>query len=276
LAASQLSDPRPGNGDWWERRGLGRRALEHLFARGEVAAWRSPSFERVYDLPDRVVPAEVRARPTPTADEAHRELLRLAARSYGVATATDLAGYHMLKPRLAKPRLAELVEEGALVEVTVEGWTEPAYVLPDARWPRSGRSHATLVSPFDSLVWDRRRTQRVFGFDYRIEVYVPPSQRRYGYYVLPLLVGDALVARLDLKADRKASTLRVVGAFAEAGVASDAIAVLAVAELHAMRAWLGLDVLDIGARGDLAGALAAAARTASAGQRDRTKPPSTM
>ena len=252
LAASQLSDPRRGTGDWWARRGLGRRALEFLFARGELAAWRTPSFERVYDLPDRVIPSSIRALPTPTVDEAHRALLLLAAQSYGVATATDLAGYYMLKPKSAKPRVHELVEDGALVPVQVDGWAEPAYVVPNARIMTPTRSHATLVSPFDSLVWDRKRTLRLFGFDYRIEVYVPAPERRYGYYVLPLLVGDELVARFDLKADRKASTLRVASAFVEPGADVAAVARAAVDELHAMRAWLHLEALAVTSRGNLA------------------------
>jgi uncharacterized protein YcaQ len=260
LAASQLSDPRRGTGDWWERRGLGRRALELLFGRGELAAWRTPSFERVYDLPDRVIPDHVRSRPTPTVEEAHRALVLIAARAYGVATASDLAGYHMLKPRATRPRVDELVEDGALLPVQVDGWTEPGYVPADAKPGRATRTGATLVSPFDSLVWDRKRTLRVFGFDYRIEVYVPAPQRRHGYYVLPLLVGDQLVARLDLKADRKASTLRVAGAFVEPGRDASAIAPHAAAELHALRAWLHLEALAIGSRGNLARALASAVR----------------
>ncbi len=257
LAASQLTDPRRGTGDWWERRGLGRRALELLFGRGELAAWRTPNFERVYDLPERVIPEEIRRRPTPSVEDAHRALLLLAARAYGVATVADLAGYHMLKPRVAKPRVDELVEDGALVPVQVEGWTEPAYAPADAAAPRTSRAHARLISPFDSLVWDRKRTLRLFGFDYRIEVYVPAPQRRYGYYVLPVLVGDELVGRVDLKADRKASTLRVAGAFVEPGRDAHEVARAATEELHALRAWLHLEALDVVEHGDLAAALRA-------------------
>jgi uncharacterized protein YcaQ len=260
LAASQLTDPRRGSGDWWSRRGLGRRALEFLFARGEVAAWRTPTFERVYDLPDRVVPSFIRSLPTPSVDEAHRALLLLAAQSYGVATSTDLAGYYMLKPRAVKQRVQELVDDGALTHVTVEGWVEPAYLLPDARVSASTRHEATLVSPFDSLIWDRKRTLRLFGFDYRIEVYVPAPERQYGYYVLPLLVGDRLAARLNLKADRQASALRVAGAFLENGADVDVVARAAATELDAMRSWLGLETLEIGRGGNLALALSRAAR----------------
>ena len=156
LSASQLMDPRRQDGQWWERRSLGRRALEWMFARGELAAWRTPSFEKVYDLPERVLPEAVLSQPTPPVEEAHRRLLVLAARSLGVGTLGDLAGYYALKTRAAKPRLAELVEAGELVRVGVEGWPEPGYTTPDAGSARLSRDHATLLSPFDSLIWDRR------------------------------------------------------------------------------------------------------------------------
>ena len=258
LAASQLADPRRGTGDWWDRRGLGRQALEFLFARGELAAWRAPNFERVYDLPERVIPDAVRALPTPTVEEAHRALVLLAARAYGVATVADLAGYHMLKPRAVALRVAELVEDGALLQVAVDGWAEPAYAPPDARVVAPTRARATLLSPFDSLIWDRGRVLRLFGFDYRIEVYVPAPQRVYGYYVLPVLVGEYLVGRLDLKADRKASTLRVVAAHGEPDTDVAATAAAVAPELHAMRTWLGLDELAVARRGGLARALSGA------------------
>lgn len=194
LAASQLSDPRPQQGEWWGRRSLGRRALEFLFATGTVAAWRTPSFERVYDLPERVIPSAILNTPTPDIDEAQRQLLLQAARSLGAATAGDLAGYYMLTQREAKPRLAELVEQGDLQPVAVEGWREAAYIVAGSNPTRPRRVTATLLSPFDSLIWDRDRNRRLFGFDYRIEVYVPEPDRQHGYYVLPLLLADRLVA----------------------------------------------------------------------------------
>ena len=189
-----------------------------------------------------MIPAEVRARPTPTREAAHRALLMLAARSYGVATVTDLAGYHMLKPRDAKPRVDELVEDGSLVAVAVEGWTEPAYVVAGTNVPRGSRSHATLVSPFDSLVWDRKRTQRVFGFDYRIEVYVPPPRRVHGYYVLPRAAG-----RPTRRPGRPQSGSSVVDAARRRPRSPSRtprtadVAVATAVELDAMRAWLQLD-----------------------------------
>jgi uncharacterized protein YcaQ len=244
LTAGQLSDPRRRQGDWWDRQSLGKRVLDGLFSQGIVSAWRLASFERVYDLADRVVPAAVRAMPTPTPEASHRELLMRAARAYGVATVADLAGYFMLQFTPAKARVAELVASGELVAVDVEGWTDPAYCLPDARPRRPSRSGGTLVSPFDSLVWDRKRTLRVFGFDYRIEVYVPAPKRVHGYYVLPLLLGDQLVARFDLKADRKASALRVVSSHLEPGVDRAEVIAAARDELALMQQWLGLDGVD--------------------------------
>lgn len=255
LTASQLRDPRRRRGEWWERRSDGRRALEFLFIR-ELGAWRTPSFERVYDLVDRVIPASVLALPTPSRDEAQRALVQAAARALGVGTAGDLAAYHLLEPAVGRARVAELVEAGCLTPVQVEGWRQPAYLDAGARPVKPARTHATLLSPFDSLIWDRRRTSRVFGFDYRIEVYVPLPRRRYGYYVLPLLVGDRLVARFDLKADRRASTLRVAGAYAEPEVDLVGIAGLAAVELESLGGWLGLQSVTLDRRGDLVDALA--------------------
>jgi uncharacterized protein YcaQ len=267
LAAGQLDDPQRQTGEWWDRRSRGRQALGWLASRGHLASWRTPSFEAVYDLPERVLPKEVLARPTPSVEDAHRELLLKSARASGVATVSDLAGYYMIQPRSAKPRVAELVDAGALVAVEVEGWDEPGYVVAGASPRRPTRRHGTLLSPFDSLIWDRVRTRRLFGFDYRIEVYVPEPKRVHGYYVLPLLVGGELVARFDLKADRKASVLRVSSAFGEAGIDEDAVVGAALSELDAMRAWLGLDGIAVaptggvpgvgGREGNLAAALAA-------------------
>jgi uncharacterized protein len=256
LAASQLSEPRRQAGQWWDRRSVGRRALELLFGDGVLAAWRSANFERIYDLTERVVPPEVLDRPTPGDDEAQRELVALAARAMGVATATDLADYFWLRPTAARLRVAELVEEGRLAEVSVEGWRDTGYVVAGMAPKPLRRTEATLISPFDSLIWSRPRTQRLFDFHYRIEIYVPGAKRTHGYYVMPLLVGDQLVARFDLKADRKASTLLVVGAYAEPGRATGSTAEAALAELDRMRQWLALEQLSIGGRGDFAPALA--------------------
>ena len=257
LTAGQLTDPRRRDGDWWERRSDGRHALTRLHGRGHLATWRLPSFEAVYDLPERVLRSETLARPTPTVGEALSALLLKAAGASGVATLKDLAGYFMIQLKAARPVIAELVR-GKLEEVLVEGWTKPGYVLPGAAPRRPTRRSATLVSPFDSLVWDRERTSRVFDFEYRIEVYVPERQRVHGYYVLPVLFGDALVARLDLKADRKASVLRVAGSYSEPGIAEESVARAIATELDTMRGWLGLDDIAVARRGDLARSLAAA------------------
>jgi uncharacterized protein YcaQ len=263
LTAGQLTDPRRQDGEWWDRRSVGRQALEWLFHRGDVVGWRTPSFERVYDLPERVLPPEVLAAPTPAPEEAHRQLLLLAARSHGVGTARDLADYYRLRPSQARPLVAELVEDGALVEVRVEGWDEAAYLLPGTRSRRPTRRHATLLSPFDPLVWERARARRIFGFDYRIEVYTPEPKRIYGYYVLPLLLGDELVGRFDLKADRKQSALRVHAAHHEPGSDPAIVAEAVAEELDRLRDWLGLDRVAVGRRGNLAAALARAVRSAA-------------
>jgi uncharacterized protein YcaQ len=256
LTASQLTDPRRRNGEWWGRRSMGRVTLEYLFARGDLAGWRAPNFERVYDLPQRVLPAELLAAPTPAIEDAHRRLLASAVSAIGIGTARDIANYYMLKVTAARPRLAELVENGELQRVAVEGWRDVAYVPTGARPRRPAREHATLLSPFDSLIWDRDRTNRVFGFDYKIEVYVPAPKRRYGYYVLPLLLGDRLVGRLDLKADRKPSALHVRAAHAEPQVDLPTVAAATAAELDALREWLALDrVVVEGRGGELAAAL---------------------
>jgi uncharacterized protein YcaQ len=259
LSAGQLADPRRRDGEWWDRRSFGRVTLEYLFMRGELAGWRTASFERVYDLPERVISDAVRAVPTPPAAEAQRQLLLLAAGALGVATVRDLAGYYVINPKVARTRVPELVDAGELVEVAVDGWTEAAYALPNARPKRPTRANATLLSPFDSLIWDRSRTLRLFDFDYRIEVYVPAPRRKHGYFVLPLLLGDQLVARFDLKADRKASVLQVRGSYVETGVDVDHVAAAAAVELDALRAWLQLDGMVIARRGNLAPALRRAA-----------------
>ncbi|MBK7072663.1 MAG: YcaQ family DNA glycosylase [Myxococcales bacterium] len=260
LAAGELDGggARPKSG-WWEWSD-GKRALEYLFWAGALTATRRDgSFERVYDLPERVLPPAILAAPTPTVDEAHRQLLGRAARALGVATAADLADYFRLKRPAARPRLAELVEAGALAPVAVEGWREPAYLDPAAAIPRAVDARA-LVGPFDPLVWHRDRALRLFGFHYRLEIYTPAPKRRHGYYVLPFVLGDRLVARVDLKADRAAGVLRVHGSFAEPDVATGPAAVALAAELRAMARWLALTDVVAAARGDLARALRAALR----------------
>ncbi len=256
LAASQLTHPRRQRGAWWDRRSHGRRALELLFGEGVLAAWRSESFERVYDLAERVIPAEVLAAPVPDEDDAERELLALAAGCLGVATAGDLAAYFTVPPATsARRRAGELVEAGRLIEVAVEGWAQPAYVAAEPRPRAPRRDGVTLLSPFDSLIWTRRRTERLFGFCYRIEIYVPGPERTHGYYVLPMLMGDRMVGRVDLKADRGASALVVQAAHAERGEDPASVAEAASHELAALAEWLGLDSVRVVRRGALASSL---------------------
>jgi uncharacterized protein len=246
--------PRPGHMWNWHE---GKRALEHLFYTGQVAAARRVNFERLYDIAERVIPPEIRERPTPSREDAQRELTRIAARALGVATEPDLGDYFRLPRRDSKARVAELVEAGELIGVEVEGWTSPAYLWPDARRPRRIDARA-LLSPFDSLIWFRPRTERLFGFRYRIEIYTPAPKRVYGYYVLPFLLGEALVARVDLKSDRARGSLLVQGAFAEPGVDHDLVARELSEELRLVAGWLGLESVVVARRGDLAPALAKA------------------
>ena len=256
-ASAVLEHERPKRtGPWWDWSDV-KRAMEWLFWSGQVTSARRRGFERLYDLPERVLPPEVLAAPTPPVEEAQRELLRVAARSLGVGTESDLRDYFRLPAAEAKLRVAELVEAGELWEAEVEGWRQPGLVHPEARFPR-GVDACALVGPFDSLIWERPRVERVFGFRYRIEIYVPAPKRVHGYYVLPFLLGDRLVARVDLKADRQGGALRVQAAHAEPDAPPETATELR-GRLEAMAAWLGLERIDVVPRGDLAPALAGTA-----------------
>jgi uncharacterized protein YcaQ len=255
IRAAAVGSPRRERraGEMWNWN-AGKKALEYLFFSGQVTAERRVNFERLYDLPERVLPATVLEMPTPPEEEAQRELLLFAARRLGVATEPDLGDYFRLPRKESKARVAELVEAGALRTAAVEGWGTPAYAPPELKVPRRLRARA-LLTPFDSMVWARERTERLFDFRYRIEIYVPAPKRVHGYYVLPFLLGDRLVARVDLKSDRQAGVLRVLGAFAEAGVDPAEVARELADELRLVSAWLGLGGVEVGRKGDLAGAL---------------------
>jgi uncharacterized protein YcaQ len=251
LAAGDLSERVGKKGQWWDWDDA-KVALEHLFWKGEITATRRASdFARLYDLAERVIPSDVLARPAATEREARKEMLLLAARHHGVGTMTDLTDYHRQKNEPCKPLLQELVDEGRLLPVQVEGWAKPAFLHPEAKLPRRIDACA-LLSPFDPVCWFRDRSERLFGFHYRIEIYTPAPKRIFGYYVLPILWRDGLVGRLDMKADRQAGVLRVHGAFAEPGVPRDEIAHDVAVELRAMAGWLGLDDVEVAHHGDLA------------------------
>jgi uncharacterized protein len=254
VVAGDLSERVGPRGTWWDY-DEGKVALESLFYMGRLAVRRrARDFARIYDLPSRVLPASVLALPDVPEHEARKELLVMAARSFGVATYADLVDYHRQKPVAGRVPLAELLAEGRLETVSVEGWDEPAYVTPDLVVPRRV-SACALLSPFDPVVWNRDRALRLFGFHYRIEIYTPAPKRKYGYYVLPFLLGDQLVGRVDLKADRAGRALLVQAAWLETGFDPGLVAPALAAELELMAGWLDLDSVVVADRGDLAPAL---------------------
>jgi len=255
-AVMRPATPRQPGAMWnWHE---GKVALEWLFFTGALSAVsRTQAFERVYDLSERVIPRAALEAPTMDEDEAMRVLTRTAARAHGIATERDLRDYFRLRPVSSKNAVAELVEAAELVMVAVDGWNEPGYLDPRAATPRR-MSACALLSPFDSLIWTRPRTERIFGFSYRLEIYTPAAQRKHGYYVLPFLLGDRLVARVDLKADRQAGVLRVQSAYDEPRIDITQVARQLAEELCSMAGWMSLEGVVVGERGDLAAALLAA------------------
>jgi uncharacterized protein YcaQ len=248
-AAAQKRRP----GDW--HRSLPRWALECHFGRGAVAvADRLPNFQRVYDLPERLIDPQHLEKSVSRKD-AQRELLGLAAKSYGIATMRDLADYYRMSPREAAPRVAELVEAGDVYQVSVEGWKEPGFLARGSRTPRK-LSCSSLLSPFDPVVWFRPRAERLFDFHYRIEIYVPANKRRWGYYVLPYLLDDRIVARVDLKADRKKKQLLVLATHKEEDIDEDRSIEHLADELKSLASWLDLERIKVSRRGPFARKLA--------------------
>ncbi len=253
LAAAEISEAGAARGAWWGWSD-GKRAMEYLFWTGQVTtATRRGAFERVYDLPERVLHPDIIAAPVPPEDEAQRGLLRIAASAMGVATEGDLRAYWRLKPQ-ARPRVAELVESGELLPVAVEGWNQPAFLWHAARIPRRVEA-AALVSPFDPLLWERDRALRLLDFHYRIGLYTPKEKRTDGYYVLPFLHGDRIAARVDLKGDRASGVLHVHAANLEDGAMPGPTAEALAHELGEMTRWLGLERIAVARRGSLAAAL---------------------
>ncbi|MGH3458550.1 winged helix-turn-helix domain-containing protein [Aeromicrobium sp.] len=261
LTAREVEHEAPRDNDnWGWNWSEVKMALEYLFYKGEVtAARRNSQFERVYDLPERVLPPHVRAQPPLDAEQAHVELVRHAAAALGVGSAQCLRDYFRLQPEPTARAISTLVDAGELLPGTIAGWKRPVFLHAEAARPRRVQARA-LLSPFDPLIFERTRTEVLFDFRYRIEIYVPEHKRVHGYYVLPFLLGDRLVARVDLKADRAAGVLRVNSAWAEPHAPESTAAELAD-ELALMAGWLGLDSVSAPQRGDLAADLSGALPT---------------
>jgi uncharacterized protein YcaQ len=249
ITVADLEQPGERAGPWWGWAD-GKIALEHLFAAGRVSVPFRRNFTRYYDITERVIPQRYLDAAAPAPGDAQRQLILHASKALGVGTARDLIDYFYIRVAEGRRALSSLVADGSLVEVEVDGWP-PAFMQPAAVIPRAVNTRA-LVNPFDPLVWNRERIERLHDFRYRIEIYVPPPKRVHGYYVFPFLLGDDFVARVDLKADRKAGVLRVLGAFLEDGVDPGHVARELAVELEEMARWLGLGRIDVGRKGDLA------------------------
>ncbi|MEN8238030.1 MAG: crosslink repair DNA glycosylase YcaQ family protein, partial [Actinomycetota bacterium] len=256
LTVRDLDAPDHTNEAWWGY-GPGKVALEVLFANGHVTALRTGNFTRLYDIPQRSIPPELLDDGASLdRDAAYERLLIDATRHHGIGTATDIIDYFRLHGSTARPILERLAREGTIEHVDVSGWEGPVYLDPQAVRPRSINGSA-LLSPFDPVMWNRERAERMFGFRYRIEIYVPKDQRVYGYYVLPFMLDGDVVGRVDLKADRNAGRLLVRSAFIEEGKDATAVAAALAAELHSFGDWIGMDEIVVEDRGNLASRLAA-------------------
>lgn len=255
-AVSDFPDSGKGEGGWWGW-SKGKMAFETLFDQGLITTAARPSFERIYDIPQNVIPSEVLAKPTPSEPDTFRHLLDLSGRALGVGTEFDLRDYFRLPVAETKIALAELVENGTLLPIQVQDWKQQAFIHRDAKLPRKAGGTA-LVSPFDPLVWERARAERLFNFHYRIEIYTPAARRKFGYYVLPFLMGDRFAARVCLKADRQAGVLHANAIHIEPHADAQQTAEALSNELFLMAGWLGLNGVKAGAKGNLARHLKAA------------------
>jgi hypothetical protein len=253
VRAAEIPGAGKSSGGWWGW-SKGKIAVEVLFDHGIVAASHRDSFERLYDLVERVIPAEILALPTPGEEEAFQRLTLMAAEALGIGTEIDLRDYFRLPVADARRALQALVAEKKLIEVKVQSWPKPAYVLPAVKTPRKAGGTA-LLSPFDPLVWNRDRAERLFNFHYRIEIYTPEHKRKFGYYVLPFLIGEEIAGRVCLKADREAGILRANAIHAEEMADHSTVAPGLATELHRMAQWLGLDGVEAGKKGNLAASL---------------------
>ena len=249
LTVRDLDAPNHRNEPWWGY-GPGKVALELLFASGRISALRTGNFVRLYDISDRMIPAEIRSEVGMSQEAAYRELLIKAVRHHGIGTIHDITDYYRLNIPLARPILANLADTGEIEEVTVAGWRGPVYMDPGAKRPHSVRA-TTLLSPFDPVVWYRERAERLFDFRYRIEIYVPEDKRIHGYYVLPFMLDGELVGRVDVKADRKVSTLLVRSAWVEDDRDQRRVAAALSSELGRFAEWLGMTEIAVGAKGNL-------------------------
>jgi hypothetical protein len=266
LGAADLPDPthtsRRLPESWYGS--VPRAVLEACFGRGQLAVTeRRENFSRVFDLAERVIPAEHHGKRL-DAHESRRRLLLIAARACGIGTAADLADYFRMKVAEAKPRITELVASGDLREMRVEGWKEPAYI-PRGATPPGEVSATALLSPFDPLIWFRPRARRLFDFDYRFEIFLPEARRTWGSYVLAFLHGDRIAARVDVKSDRSNRRLLVPAAFREPWPDNGSVAASLAGELRALASWLGLDNVRVGRRGNLAGPLSRAMKATRCG-----------
>jgi uncharacterized protein len=261
--ASEVPGGGKSEGGWWGW-SKGKLALETLFDQGRVTTATRAGFERIYDLPERVIPEAVLNLETPREDDAIRDLVLRSAAALGIATDLDLKDYFRLPVDAFRTLLPQCLAEGSLQAVAVEGWKQPAYVLPGTAVPRKAGGVA-LLSPFDPLVWHRPRAERLFNFHYRIELYTPEEKRKFGYYVLPFLHGQRLSGRLCLKADRQTGTLRVNTAHHESGLAAADLAPALFGELQHMARWLGLNDVAVAKTGNLAAALRAEAKQRAGG-----------